>query len=72
MTDPDEQPTTGIIDPDTGKPAPRSGPEGGPADSDAGTVARDVAKDGTDEPEDGVTEQKIGEHNTPEETPPAW
>lgn len=72
MSDP-EKPTTGVVDPDTGKPHPNSGPSGAPEDSDAGTRARDVAREGTDEPDaDGETEQHVGTHNTPEETPPAW
>lgn len=56
MSDPEKQPTTGIIDPETGEPTPRSGPQGGPEESDAGTVARDVATEGTDEPEDDAGE----------------
>lgn len=54
MSDPknDDEPTTGVVDPDTGKPHPNSGPQGGPADSDAGTQARDVAENGTDGTED--------------------
>jgi hypothetical protein len=61
MTDPttDDEPTTGIIDPDTGKPHPNSGPQSGPEGSDEGTQARDVAKNGTagtedDEPTPGA------------------
>jgi hypothetical protein len=43
----DDEPTTGVIDPESGKPLPNSGPSGGPTDSDEGTQARDVAKNGT-------------------------
>ncbi|WP_026912072.1 hypothetical protein [Patulibacter minatonensis] len=54
MTDPktDQEPTTGIVDPDTGKAHPNSGPQAGPQDSDEGTQARDVAKNGTAGTED--------------------
>lgn len=51
MTHPktDQEPTTGVVDPDTGKAHPNSGPQGGPKDSDQGTQARDVASHGTED-----------------------
>jgi hypothetical protein len=51
MTDP--TPTTGVIDPITGRPHPNSGPSGGPIGTAAGTQARDVATRGTAGTEDG-------------------
>jgi len=41
-----DEPTTGVIDPDTGKAHPNSGPSAGPEGGE-GTQARDVAKNGT-------------------------
>lgn len=48
----EQNPTTGVIDPQTGRPAPRSGPSGAPAGAAAGTQARDVATRGTAGTED--------------------
>lgn len=42
-----DEPTTGVVDPDTGHAHPNSGPSASPEGSDEGTQARDVAKDGT-------------------------
>ncbi|MDO9408544.1 hypothetical protein [Patulibacter sp.] len=42
-----DEPTTGIIDPDTGEAHPNSGPNASPEGSDEGTQARDVVKNGT-------------------------
>lgn len=52
----DDEPTTGVIDPETGEAHPNSGPSAGPTDSDEGTQARDVAKNGTAGTESGENE----------------